>query len=91
MEISEAQSKTLVPDLQLPRVKDIVLIQRREEVKEVLKARWIGTSWIFQAIYPNGDVRWIQETGEEGTYREIEVQPSEEPIETVSGTTGPIP
>lgn len=80
------EPKPVVPDLLLPRQDDIVLIQRREDVREPIKARWTGINWIFQVAYQSGEIRWIQETPEEGTYEELEDQPSEEPIQAVSRT-----
>lgn len=79
-----------VPDLFLPIPDCIVLIQRRQSIKYTDTARWTGTEWIFLVVYQDNTMAWIKETPEEGTYEELEDQPSEEPNQAVSRTTGPI-
>lgn len=80
-----------VPDLYLPCPGNVVLTQRRQFVEYTNTARWTGTEWIFLVVYENGKTGWIKETPEEGTYEELEDQPSEEPNEAASRSSGPVP
>lgn len=79
-----------VPDLFLPIPGCFVFIQKRITIKHADTARWTGTEWIFKVAYEDGRHAWIKETPEEGTYEELEDQPSEEPNQTVSRTAGPV-
>lgn len=79
-----------VPDLFLPCPGDRVLVQRTNYIKFTGTARWTGTEWIFRVAYHDNKSAWVRETPEEGTYEELEDQPSEEPNKAVSGTARPI-
>lgn len=79
-----------VPDLYLPVLSDRVLVQRTKFIQHTNTARWTGTEWIFLVVYQDNTMAWIKETPEEGTYEELEDQPSEEPNQAVSRSTGPI-
>lgn len=89
MEVSESLA-TVVPDLLIPPAGGVVLVERRERIRHSEKARWVGHEWLFLVTYETGSRRWIREVGEENVFEELEDQPSEEPIQSVSGAAGPI-